>query len=182
MLIARPMVAVLARYASRFSVRALDVTVDSSMLWVGAALAVVAAVLLAFVPRLPAANASQGLGLSNGSVRITGSTSRRLRVFAMTQIAASFVLLAGAGMLLKTLLALQATQVERRRGSRFRLEQVSHASPHEGLQRSLYPVSLVCRYPVRSPTRWRLPPRRYSLAGPWQTSRRSTWRVPPTSS
>ncbi|MGH9849178.1 MAG: ABC transporter permease, partial [Blastocatellia bacterium] len=108
-LIAQPMVAILARYASRFSVRALDVTVDSSMLWVGAALAVVAAVLLAFVPRLPSANASQGLGLSNGSVRITGSTNRRLRVFAMTQIAASFVLLAGAGMLLKTLLALQAT-------------------------------------------------------------------------
>src|SRR5262249_6521483 len=63
-LIARPMVAILARYAARFSVRALDLTVDSSMLWLGAALAVIAAVLLAFVPRLPAANASQGLGLS----------------------------------------------------------------------------------------------------------------------
>ncbi|MEP7339416.1 MAG: FtsX-like permease family protein, partial [Acidobacteriota bacterium] len=109
-LIARPMVAILARYASRFSVRALDLTVDSTMLWVGAVLAVVAAVLLAFVPRLPSTNASQGLGLSNGSVRITSSTNRRLRVFAMTQIAASFVLLAGAGMLLKTLLALQAAQ------------------------------------------------------------------------
>src|SRR5215469_13455612 len=33
-LTARPMVAILARYASRFSVRALDLTVDSSMLWV----------------------------------------------------------------------------------------------------------------------------------------------------
>jgi putative ABC transport system permease protein len=43
-------------------------------------------------------------------VRITGSTSRRLRAFAVTQIGASFVLLAGASMLLKTLLALQATQ------------------------------------------------------------------------
>src|SRR5438876_2380909 len=32
---ARPMVAILARYASRFSVRALDLTVDASMLWVG---------------------------------------------------------------------------------------------------------------------------------------------------
>ena len=50
---ARPMVAILARYASRFSVRALDLTIDSSLLWVGAALAVVAAVFLAFVPRLP---------------------------------------------------------------------------------------------------------------------------------
>jgi putative ABC transport system permease protein len=34
---AQPMVAILARYASRFSVRALDLTVDSSLLWVGAA-------------------------------------------------------------------------------------------------------------------------------------------------
>jgi putative ABC transport system permease protein len=106
----RPLLAVLARYASRFSVRALDLTVDSSMLWVGAALAVVAAVLLAFVPRLPSSNASGGLGLSSGSVRITGGTNRRLRIFAVTQIAASFILLAGASMLLKTLLAIQAAQ------------------------------------------------------------------------
>ncbi|HKX31099.1 MAG TPA: ADOP family duplicated permease [Blastocatellia bacterium] len=107
---ARPMVAILARYTSRFSVRALDLTVDSSLLWVGAVLAIVAAALLAFVPRLPSAQTSSGIGLSNGSLRITGSTSRRLRVFAMTQIAASFVLLVGAGMLLKTLIALQAAR------------------------------------------------------------------------
>ena len=55
--IARPMVAVLARYAARFSVRALDVTVDASLLWVGVGLAVAAAVLLAYVPRLPSADA-----------------------------------------------------------------------------------------------------------------------------
>jgi predicted permease len=107
---ARPMVAVLARYASRFSVRALDLTVDSSLLWVGAALAVVAAVILAFVPRLPAANASSGLSQSSGSVRITGSTRQRQRIFAVTQIAASFVLLAGASALITTLIALQRTQ------------------------------------------------------------------------
>src|ERR1700684_389412 len=83
---ARPMVAILSRYASRFSVRALDLTVDSSMLWVGALLALVAAILLAFVPRLPSAESSNGLGRANGSVRITGSTGRRLRIFAVTQI------------------------------------------------------------------------------------------------
>ena len=107
---ARPMVSVLARYASRFSVRALDLTVDSSMLWVGVALALIAAVLLAFVPRLPNADTSNGTGLSHGSVRITGSTGRRLRLFAVTQIAASFLLLAGASMLLKTLMTLQSAQ------------------------------------------------------------------------
>jgi predicted permease len=106
-LIARPMVAVLARYASRFSVRALDLTVDASLLWVGVGLALVSAVLLAFVPRLPSAEAANGFGLSNGSVRMTSATNRRLRLFAVTQIAASFVLLAGAGTLLTTLFALQ---------------------------------------------------------------------------
>ena len=89
--------------------RALDLTVDSTLLWVGVGLALVAAVLLAFVPRLPSAEASNGLGLSSGSVRITSGTNRRLRLFAVTQIAASFVLVAGAGMLVTTLIALQSS-------------------------------------------------------------------------
>src|SRR5262247_2010663 len=109
-LIAPPMVAILARYISRFSVRALDLTVDSSMLWVGAGLAIVAAVLLAFVPPLPKVSTSSGLSLASGSARVTGSTTRRQRVFVVTQIAASFVLLAGASALITTLISLQKTQ------------------------------------------------------------------------
>jgi len=106
--LARPMVSVLTRYAARFSVRALDVTIDASLLWVGVGLALVAAVLLAFVPKLPSSDATHGIGLSNGTTRTTPGTNRRLRAFAVTQIAASFVLLAGAGMLLTTLIALQS--------------------------------------------------------------------------
>jgi predicted permease len=109
-LIARPMVAVLAGYASRFSVRALDVTVDSTLLWVGVTLALVAAVLLAYVPRLPSIDATHGLGIATGGVRITSNANRRLRAFAVTQIAASFLLLVGAGMLLATLVALQTVK------------------------------------------------------------------------
>ncbi len=104
--LARPFVTVVARYAARFSVRALEVTVDPSVLWVGAGLSMAAAVLLAYVPRLPSSHAPAGLGLAT-SVRLTPGTNRRLRVFATTQIAFSFVLLAGAGMLLATLVALQ---------------------------------------------------------------------------
>jgi putative ABC transport system permease protein len=104
------MAPILGRYASRFSVRAHNLTVDSSVLWVGVGLALTAAVLLAFVPRLPSAGAAGGLGLSNGSVRLTSGTNRRLRLFAVVQIAASFVLLAGAGALLATLIALQRTR------------------------------------------------------------------------
>ena len=110
LLIARPMVAVLARYASRYSVRALDLQVDSSMLWVGAGLAVVAAVLLAFVPRLPSSGSAQGFSLASGGARVTGVANRKLRIFAVVQIAASFVLIAAAGSFVKTLLALEAAQ------------------------------------------------------------------------
>jgi len=107
LMLATPLVAVASRYAARFSVRALEATVDASVLWLGAGLAVVAAVLLAFVPRLPSSDRTAGVGLAGGSVRVTPGTNRRLRLFATIQIACSFVLLAGAGMLIATLTALQ---------------------------------------------------------------------------
>ena len=106
-LLANPFVSAVSRYAARFSIRALEVTVDPSVLWIAAGLAMAAAVLLAYVPRLPSPHAPAGLGLSSGSIRITPGTNRRLRAFATTQIACSFVLLAGAGMLLTTLVSLQ---------------------------------------------------------------------------
>jgi putative ABC transport system permease protein len=105
--LARPFVTAVSGFAARFSVRALEVTVDASLLWVGVGLAMAAAVLLAYVPRLPSPHAPTGLALASGSVRITAGTNRRLRIFAMTQIAFSFVLLAGAGMLLVALVAVQ---------------------------------------------------------------------------
>ena len=107
LVLAQPLTAVAGRYAARFSVRALEATVDASVLWLGAGLALGAAVLLAYVPRLPTSDRSGGLGLAGGSLRMTPGTNRRLQIFAMTQIACSFVLLAGAGMLVATLNALQ---------------------------------------------------------------------------
>src|SRR5450631_3201655 len=65
--IAAPMVSVLARYASRFSVRALDLTLDFSMVWIGVALALIAAIFLAFVPRLPSLDSSRGFGLTSSA-------------------------------------------------------------------------------------------------------------------
>jgi predicted permease len=106
---ARPMVSILGRYAARFSVRALDITVDSTMLWVGAALALLAAVLLAYVPHLPS-GAAQDLSLSQAGNRIVGGSSRRQWSFAVAQVAASFVLLVGASALVRALLTLQAAQ------------------------------------------------------------------------
>jgi predicted permease len=125
-MLASPLVTIVARFAARFSVRALEVTVDASLLWVGVGLAIAAAVLLAFVPRLPTTHASPpvvprmwrfahrprdggtgGFAPAASSLRMTPSTNRRLRVFATVQIAFSFVMLAGAGTLLAALVALQ---------------------------------------------------------------------------
>ena len=107
-IIARPMVAVLARYASRFSVRALDLTVDASLLWVGVGLA--SGVLGAPGVRARGCPPPRRRTASACRTAASGSppaTNRRLRLFAVTQIAASFVLLAGAGTLITTLFALQ---------------------------------------------------------------------------
>ena len=108
--IAWPMVAVLSRYASRFSVRANGLQLDASLVWIGIALAIAASLLLAFVPRLPSADISKGTALVGSGTRSTGGSKRRLRAFAVTQITASFLLLAGAGALMKTLLTLEQTQ------------------------------------------------------------------------
>src|SRR5262249_50120661 len=60
-------------------------------------------VLLAYVPRLP----SNSQTTVSSGVRMTPGTNRRLRIFATAQVAFTFVLLAGAGMLLATLVSLQ---------------------------------------------------------------------------
>ncbi|MGA2726215.1 MAG: ADOP family duplicated permease [Terracidiphilus sp.] len=108
-LLAVPMVEVLGRYAARFSVRANDLKLDFSMVWFGIGLALVAAVFLAYIPRLPSANAPQG-GLAGRGARVAGGSSRRLRYFAVVQIMASFLLLAGACVLMKTLFVLEQTR------------------------------------------------------------------------
>src|SRR5581483_11644155 len=91
LLMAQPMVSVLSRYISRYSIRALDLTVDASVLWVSAGLALVAAVLLAYVPRLPSSGGAGGFRLATRSARVTGYANRKLRIFAVAQIAASFL-------------------------------------------------------------------------------------------
>ena len=109
-LLAIPMVEVLGRYAARFSVRGNDLTLDFSLVWFGIALALAAAVFLAYIPRLPSPNGAQG-GLAARGVRaVGGGSSRRLRIFAVTQITASFLLLAGACVLMKTLFELEQTR------------------------------------------------------------------------
>jgi putative ABC transport system permease protein len=108
-LIAVPMVAVLGRYASRFSVRANDLSLDFSLVWFGIGLALIAAVFLAYIPRLPSPDAPQS-ALTGRGARVAGGSSGKLRIFAVAQITLSFLLLAGACVLMKTLFELEATR------------------------------------------------------------------------
>jgi predicted permease len=110
LLLAWPMVAVLGRYAARFSVRADGLTLDFNLVWFGIALALTAAVFLALIPRLPAGDAPLGATLTGSGARVTGGSSRRLRIFAVMQITASFLLLTGAGVLMRTLYTLEQTR------------------------------------------------------------------------
>src|SRR4029450_13320762 len=77
--LAGPLVMVIARFASRFSVRALEVTADATVLGGGAGLGTGRAGPRASVPRLPSSHAPAGLGLTSGGIRITPATNRRLR-------------------------------------------------------------------------------------------------------
>ena len=49
-------------------------------------------------------------GLATGGTRVTGGSSRKLRVFAIMQITASFLLLAGSAVLMRTLYELEKTR------------------------------------------------------------------------
>jgi putative ABC transport system permease protein len=108
LILAWPMVTVLGRYAARFSVRADGLKLDFNLVWFGIALALIAAVFLALIPRLPSGNAPLTT-LTSGGTRVTGG-NQRLRVFAIMQIAASFLLLTGAAVLMRTLYVLEKTQ------------------------------------------------------------------------
>jgi predicted permease len=80
---------------------------DPSVLWIGAGLAIASALMLGFVPRLPAAAGAQGLS-GGTNQRTTGIANRKLKAFALVQIAASFVLVAAAAAAVATLLSLEA--------------------------------------------------------------------------
>ena len=97
----------LAAYIARYSARASEISVDTTVLGVALVVALAAASLFAFVPRLPG-TVSQSWGWLSGARASAGFASRRLqRLLVVVQVGVSFVLLVGAGLLLETLRNLQ---------------------------------------------------------------------------
>jgi predicted permease len=97
----------LASYIARYSTRASEITVDTTVLGVALVVAVAAASFFAFLPRLPGTG-SRRLGWFSGTRSTAGVAGRRTqRLLVVSQVGVSFVLLVGAGLLLETLRNLQ---------------------------------------------------------------------------
>jgi predicted permease len=97
----------LAAYIPRYSARASEITVDTTVFSVALGVALASACLFALLPRLPGTG-SRRLGWLSGTRSTTGASGRRiLRLLVVSQVGVSFVLLVGAGLLLQTLKNLQ---------------------------------------------------------------------------
>jgi len=102
----------LVDYAARMTLRSEEVGINPSVMTFSLVVGSVVAVLFAWVPRLPVAAAST-LAVSGGGGRTTtGRAERRMqRVLVAGQVAVSFVVLCGAGLLARSLVNLE--QVDR---------------------------------------------------------------------
>jgi putative ABC transport system permease protein len=107
LVIARSGLALLVSFAERFSPRANEIQLDGLVLTFTLALTLVVAVLLSFAPTL-AKEGSLGAWITAGVTRVSGSLRRQRlqRALVVAQIAVSVVLLAGAGLLTRTMLRL----------------------------------------------------------------------------
>lgn len=98
----------LVAYAGRFTVRAQEVGVDWTVVGFTLLGAVAVAVVLAWLPGLPVSPAPRQVASSASRATHGRWRTRVQRGLVVTQLALSFTLLAGAGLLVRSLLALQA--------------------------------------------------------------------------
>jgi len=98
----------LVAYATRFTVRAAEVGVDASVFIATLLVASGVAVALAYLPGMPVAPAIANMAGAAGRSTGTRARKRTQAGLVVTQLALSFTLLSGAGLLIRSLLALQA--------------------------------------------------------------------------
>jgi putative ABC transport system permease protein len=98
----------LVSYASRFTVRAQEVGVDWTVLVATLGGGVLVAIGLAWMPGLPLSRRTETLASTASRATDTRLRKRAQRGLVIGQLALSFTLLAGAGLLVRSLLALTA--------------------------------------------------------------------------
>jgi putative ABC transport system permease protein len=101
----------LIKYTARFTTRTGEIGLDVTVLVFTLAVATAMALVFAWAPRLTFLN-DPVRAMSAGGGRSTGSRGRRRaqRALVVSQLAASFMLLIGAGLLLRTLMGLYAVK------------------------------------------------------------------------
>ena len=98
----------LVAFIGRFTSRASEVTLDGSVLVFATAIATLAALVFAWIPRVPIPGSTRS-ATAAGTRRTGGIAPKRVqRGLVVAQVAVSFVLLVGAGLLGRTFLAIQA--------------------------------------------------------------------------
>jgi predicted permease len=103
----------LVDYAARMTLRAEEVRIDGVVLGFSLAVGAIVALLFAWVPRLPAStSAAPVLASGSGGGRSTVSRAQRRaqRALVAAQVAVSFVVLVGAGLLARSLANLHDVQ------------------------------------------------------------------------
>jgi predicted permease len=97
----------LTAFAARFTPRAGEIALDAPVLLFGLGLGVVTGLLFGLLPALPS-RVGLAAALKDGGTTIGSSRSLRARAgLVVAQVAVSVVLLVGAGLMLRTVLALQ---------------------------------------------------------------------------
>jgi putative ABC transport system permease protein len=97
----------LVKFAARFTPRAAEVAIDSSVLWFTLIASVVTGLAFGIIPAL-STRRDLAIALGQGSSRAGSSagSARARSVLVVAQVAISFVLVIGAGLMVRSLLAL----------------------------------------------------------------------------
>ncbi len=107
-LVAAASLKTLVAFAEQLTPRAYEIRVDGVVLAVGLATAIVAAIALSFVPRIDGGALAPSLTAASRRITLGRGRQRAQQSLVVAQLAVCMVLLTGAGLLVRTLVNLEA--------------------------------------------------------------------------
>ena len=133
----------LVSYANRFTIRSEEIGMDGAVLAFTLIVGIAIAMLLAWAPSLPFTS-EIGMSLNQSGGRNSGGISRRQlqRLLVVSQLALSFTLLIGAGLLVRSLFRLQGVDSGFEEGTVVTLESPNFTSLTAEEQQTLFDGTL----------------------------------------